>query len=119
MVPPPTFLQRAPSLTVDGFWGSHGPCSIGSFVRHGFLLFVVQADGVAKLEDFSAEVEGGWLPTVGMVQFSPLTAGMLEEVVRQKNVTARSLDGWGGGSLKLSSTCSATCRICGGGGGLA
>ena len=51
--------------------------------------------GVADLEDFSHEVEGGWLPVLDIFQLPPLTGGILAEVVQRKKATSSSLDGWG------------------------
>ena len=44
----------------------------------------------------SAEVDGGWLPTLDLVELPPLTGSVLIEVVRRKKVTAGSLQrsGW-------------------------
>ena len=48
----------------------------------------------------SAEVEGGWLPRLGIVQLRVLSGEQLFDVVRSMNVTAGRLDGWGWIQLK-------------------
>ena len=51
----------------------------------------------ASLEEFDREVEG-WLPVLPEVHLHRLTGQMLADVVQRENVTAGSLDGWGGGN---------------------
>ena len=77
------------------------PSLIDQKFREAWLpYFCRSVRGVADLEDFSMEVEGGWLPTLDMVDLPPLTGDLLSEVVRRKKVTAGSLDGWGWRELK-------------------
>ena len=59
--------------------------------------------GAADLEDFSNEVEGGWLPVLDVFHLPTLTGDMLFEVVKRKKATAGSLDGWGWRELKALS----------------
>ena len=62
--------------------------------------FSREGRGAADLEDFSNEVEGGWLPVLDVIHLPPLTGDMLFEVVKRKKATAGSLDGWGWRELK-------------------
>ena len=92
------------TLSRAGGVGSSGlSCTPRSRVSKGMasLLLVVQSEGVADLEDISAEVEGRWLPTRDLVQLPPSTGEMIRDVVRKKRVTAGSLDGWGWGELEV------------------
>ena len=100
LVPPP-FLQCDPAATVDGSGVISDPSLIDQKFREAWLpYFCRSVRGVANLEDFSMEVEGGWLPTLDMVDLPPLTGDLLSEVVRRKKVTAGSLDGWEWRELK-------------------
>ena len=101
LFPPSPFLQCEPAGTVDGSGVLSDPSLIDQKFREAWLpYFCRSVRGVADLEDFSMEVEGGWLPTLDMVDLPPLTSDMLSEVVRRKKVTAGSLDGWGWRELK-------------------
>ena len=61
---------------------SADPALIDQAFRKAWLpYFCCSVRGVADLEDFSAEVEEVWLPALDPVQLSPLTGGMLHEVV--------------------------------------
>ena len=62
--------------------------------------FCRSARGAADLEDFSNEVEGGWLPVLDVFHLPPLTGDVLVEVVGRKKSTSCSLDGWGWRELK-------------------
>ena len=62
--------------------------------------FCRSASGAADLEDFSNEVEGGWLLVLDVFHLPPLTGDMLVEVARREKSTAGSLDGWGCRELK-------------------
>ena len=50
--------------------------------------------GSADLDDFSAEVGGGWLPVLDVFHLPPLTGDILVDVVRKKKSTAGGLDVW-------------------------
>ena len=69
-----------------------------NFVRMPY--FCRTARGAADLEEFSFEVDGGWLPVLDEFHLPPLTGDMLLETVWRKKVTAGSLDGWGWRELK-------------------
>ena len=94
-------FQCDPAATVDGSGVISDPSLIDQKFREAWLpYFCRSVRGVADLEDFSMEVEGGWLPTLDMVDLPPLTGDLLSEVVRRKKVTAGSLDGWEWRELK-------------------
>ena len=95
LVPPFPFLQCDPACTVSGSGVLSDPSLTDQKFREAWLpYFCRSVRGVADLEDFSAGVEGDWLPTLDMVDLPPLTGDMLSGVVRRKKVTAGSLDGW-------------------------
>ena len=96
LVPPSPFPQCDLTGTVGGSGVLSDPSLIDQKFREAWLpYFCRSVRGVADFEDFSAEVEGGWLPTLVMVDLPPLTGDMLSGVVRRKKVTAGGLDGWG------------------------
>ena len=100
LVPPSPFLQCDPAGTVDGSGVLSDPSLIDEKFREAWLpYFCRSVRGVADLEDFSMEVEGGWLPTLDLVDLPPLTGDMLSAVVRRKKVTVVLMVG-GGGSLR-------------------
>ena len=94
-------LFRDPCSTVDGSGVLCDPSLIDLKFRDAWLpSFCRSVRGVADLEDFSAEVEGGWLPTLDLVDLLPLTGELLSGVVWCKKVTAGSLDVWRWRELK-------------------
>ena len=102
LVPPSPFLQCDPAATVDGSGVISDPSLFDQKFREAWLpYFCRSVRGVADLEDFSMEVEGGWLPTLDMVDLPPLTGDLLSEVVRRTKVTAGSLGGWRWSELKV------------------
>ena len=96
MVHPSPFLQCEPSNTVDGSGVLFDPTLFDQKFREAWLpYFCRSVRRVADFEDFSAEVEGGWLPILDLVDLPLLTGDMLSSVARRKKVTVGSLDGWG------------------------
>ena len=68
--------------------------------RPGFPTFVAPGKGETSLDEFNNECDG-WLPHLGEFSLPTLTGDMLFEVVKRKNATAGSLDGWGWRELKV------------------
>ena len=98
LVPPSPFLQCSPCET-PGVLADPG--LIDAKFREAWMpYFCRSVRGAADLDDFSLEVEGGWLPVLDQFHLPPLTGDLLLEVVRHKKVTAGSLDGWGWRELK-------------------
>ena len=101
LVPPSPFLRCDPGETTGGSGVIADPALIDAKFREAWMSFFCRsAKGAADLDDFSAEVEGGWLPVLDVFHLPPLTGDMLVEVVRRKKATAGSLDGWGWRELK-------------------
>ena len=95
LVFPSPFLQCDPGETPDGSGILADPASIDAKFREAWMPYFCRAGrGVADLDDFSYEVEGGWLPVLDVFQPPPLTGDMLAEVVRRKKATASGLDVW-------------------------
>ena len=68
LVPPSPFLQCDPSSIIDGSGVLSDPSLVDQKFREAWLpYFCRSVRGVADLEYFSAEIEGGWLPTVDLV----------------------------------------------------
>ena len=42
--------------------------------------------GSADLDEFSVEVDGGWLPVLDIFHLSPLTGDVLVDVVRREEI---------------------------------
>ena len=104
LVPPSPFLQCDPAGTIDGSGVLSDPSLIDQKFRVAWLpYFCRSVRWVADFEGFSMEVEGGWLPTLDLVDLPPLTGDMLSAVVKRKKVSAGSLDGWGWRGLKVLS----------------
>ena len=77
------------------------PALIDAWFREAWLPYFCRTiRRAADLDDFSTEVDGGWLPVLDVFHLPPLTGDMLVEVVRRKKVTGGSLDGWGWRELK-------------------
>ena len=101
LVPPSPFLQCDPKDTPGGSGILADPALIDAKFREAWMPYFCRAGrGAADLEDFSNEVEGGWLPVLDVFHLPPLTGDMLFEVVKRKKATAGSLDGWGWRELK-------------------
>ena len=101
LVPPSPFLQCDPRETPDGSGILADPALIDAKFQEAWMPYFCREErAAADLEDFSYEVEGGWLPILDVFHLPPLTGDMLVEVVRRKKATAGSLDGWGWRELK-------------------
>ena len=101
LVPPSPFLQCDPKDTPEGSGILADPALIDAKFREAWMPYFCRAGrGAADLEDFSYEVEGGWLPVLDVFQLPSLTGDMLFDVVKRKKATAGSLDGWGWRELK-------------------
>ena len=106
VVPPSSFLQCDPSGTVDGSGVLADPALIDREFRKAWLpCFLSFSPRDADIEDVSAKVEGGGLPTLGLVDLPILTGEMLSYVVKRKKVTGGcflGLMGWGVSSVWLT-----------------
>ena len=79
------------------------PALIDAKFREAWMPYFCRAEkGVADLEDFSHEVEGGWLPVLDIFQLPPLTGEILAEVVKRKKLQLLVWMALGGESLKRS-----------------
>ena len=95
LVPPSPFLQCDPCETPGGSGVLADPALIDAKFREAWMPYFCRSGrGVADLDDFSYDFEGGWLPVLDEFHLPPLTGDMLVEVVRRKKATAGSLDGW-------------------------
>ena len=105
LVRPSPFLQCDPKDTPDGSGVLADPALIDAKFRDAWMPYFCRSGrGAADLGEFSFEVDGGWLPVLGVFDLPPLTGDMLVEVVRKKSATAGSLDGWGWRELKALPT---------------
>ena len=71
-VPLSPFLQCDPGETVGGSGVIAAPALFNAKFREAWMLYFCRSvRGAADLDDFSAEVEGGWLPVLDIFDLPP------------------------------------------------